>query len=134
MGMKVMKAVAHAGESALAIIPKAKSSSGGLRKKVLEECSGKELQAALAEKKSGLSVFDAHVQEADALEKAVRKQVDAAQAEFEAAKSDVDKAMESEMKGAGKMSDLRKKKAALQHNTDESRKELFEAQKKLTTL
>merc|ERR1719272_2385301 len=43
-------------------------------------------------------------------------------------------AMESETKSAEKMRELKAKKASLQQQTDESRKALFEAQKKLTTL
>merc|ERR1719162_2598688 len=81
-----------------------------------------------------MSVFDACVQEAEALNAAVQKQVDSAQKEFDVATGDVKKAMDSETKSAEKMRELKGKKAVLQQATDESRKALFEAQKKLTTL
>merc|ERR1719162_1488235 len=81
-----------------------------------------------------MSVFDACVQESEALNTAVQKQVDSAQKEFDLATEDVKKAMDSETKSAEKMRELKGKKAVLQQATDESRKALFEAQKKLTTL
>merc|ERR1719453_1607186 len=141
--MKVMKAAAApvegqenpgGGEMALAIVPKAKSAAGGLRKKVLDECAGKELDVVLAEKKSGLSIFAASLQEAQALAKAMEGQVTKAQGEFDAATKAVTASMEAEAKAATKMRELKMKKSVLSEKTNESRKHLLEAQKKLTTL
>merc|ERR550537_467484 len=115
--MKVMKAAVvpveggEGGETALAIVPKAKSAGGGLRKKVLDECIGKELSDALAEKKSGLSVYAASLQEAEALAKAMEAQVTKAQSEFDEATKAVTSSMEAEAAAATKMRDLKMKKS-----------------------
>merc|ERR1712003_71375 len=114
-------------ESALAIVPKAKSADGGLRKKVLGELGGKELSELLAEKKSGMPAYDAAVEEATALEQAVAKQVASAQQEFDKARTDVTASIEAETKAAEKMKGLKSKKAELSQKTTEGRKALLEA-------
>merc|ERR1712173_358678 len=57
-----------------------------------------------------------------------------AQQEFDKARKDVTASIEAETKAAEKMKALKSKKAELSQKTQEGRKALLEAQKRLTTL
>merc|ERR1711879_891155 len=73
-------------------------------------------------------------QEAVALVKAQETQLAKATAEFEDSKIAVNASIEAEAKAAAKMKESKSKKATYTEKTQECRKELLEAQKKLTTL
>merc|ERR1712226_997709 len=121
-----------AGETALAIPTKTKGGGiAAVRKKVLEQLGDRSLDDALAEAKGNLKTTEGIRDEAKAMSDAHDKQEAAAIKEFEAAKAEVQEAVNKEAGAAAKVRELKESKKNGGGGLSEGRLTLLEAQKKL---
>jgi len=114
--------------------PKVKSLAGPLKKKVTEMLKLKTVEEALAETKAELDAMNKRIEEAAEIEETHDAACKDATHGFEAAKAEVEKAMEEEAKAAALVKVANDKKAGVGTKTMDKRAELMEAQKKLTML
>jgi len=114
--------------------PKAKSKAASFKKKVLSDLGDQTPEEAMAAAKKQMTVADAAVAEAEAMETAQANQATEAKKQYDKASQDAKDAMTDEMESARQYKIVCDQRGEVAKKVEETRAELYQAQKKVAML